>query len=694
MYKALFAIRDVRKECVKMHEIEKIGIGSIKGIGPKSEALFNKMGIYTVVDLLNYYPRDYDVYELPVPIGLLEEGRMMAVRGVIVGNITVTNNARLPMTQVMLKSDDSILKLIWFRAPYIKSMLRTGQTLIVRGKVSYKNQQYQMEHPELFVEESTYYSRVGTLQPRYTLTKGITNNLITKSVISAMNVHREYLAEVFEEQTLQNYKLCGIQHALQGIHFPVDKEEFIEARRRLVFEEFITFILSLRALKEEVIEEVNGFCVLDTALSDNLIKALPYQLTAAQIKVWEEIKKDIGNPKKNMSRLIQGDVGSGKTIVAVLSLIVMAAKGYQGALMAPTEVLAKQHFQSITELFEDYDIPFQVEVLTGSMTAKEKRLAYARIEDGESQIIIGTHALIQGKVNYHNLGLVITDEQHRFGVKQREQLSDKGCKPHVLVMSATPIPRTLAIILYGDLDISIIDELPANRLPIKNCVVGTDYQPTAYKFMKAQVKEGRQCYVICPMVEESEHLDGENVIDYSRKLQDILGTEIRVAYLHGKMKQSQKDEIMESYYARNIDVLVSTTVIEVGINVPNASTMLIENAERFGLSGLHQLRGRVGRGVHQSYCIFMTATKSKETKARLDILAKSNDGFHIANEDLKLRGPGDLFGIRQSGDMNFRMADIIQDAKILQLASEAVYELCAQEVEHILKKDKNKSIIL
>lgn len=677
-----------------MGEIEKVAIGSIKGIGPKSEALFNKMGIYTVVDLINYYPRDYDVYDLPISMHLLEEGRMMAVRGVIVGNITVTNNTRLPMTQVMLKSDDSILKLIWFRAPYIKSMLRTGQSLIVRGKVMCKNHQFQMEHPELFVEESSYYSKVGTLQPRYALTKGITNNLISKSVISAINNYGDCFEEVFEEQTLKNYSLCGIQKALQGIHFPVDKEEFIEARRRLVFEEFITFILSLRALKEEEVEEDNTFLIQDTVISDNLIKALPYQLTSAQKKVWEEIKKDIGNPKKNMSRLIQGDVGSGKTIVAVLALIAMASSGYQGALMAPTEVLAKQHFQSITELFKDYNIVLQIEVLTGSMTAKEKRLAYARIESGESQIIIGTHALIQGKVNYNNLGLVITDEQHRFGVKQREQLSDKGYNPHVLVMSATPIPRTLAIILYGDLDISIIDELPANRLPIKNCVVGTDYQPTAYKFMKAQVKEGRQCYVICPMVEESEHLDGENVIDYSRKLQEVLGSEIRVSYLHGKMKQSQKDEIMESYYARNIDVLVSTTVIEVGINVPNASTMLIENAERFGLSGLHQLRGRVGRGAHQSYCIFMTATKSKETKARLDILAKSNDGFHIANEDLKLRGPGDLFGIRQSGDMNFRMADIIQDAKMLQLASEAIYELEPQEVENILRKDKNKSIIL
>lgn len=673
-----------------MQSITNISVGNIKGVGPKSEALLNKMGVFTIYDLVNYYPRDYDVYEKPVAVTQLEEGGVMAVQGVITGNVAVSNHTRLPVTQVMLKDESGVIKLLWFRAPYIKKMLRTGQHIIVRGRIGYKNQQPQMEHPELFIDEGSYDSKVGTLQPLYPLTKGITNHFMTKAVVQAMQDYGTCILDIFEQDTRERYKICGVQKAMKGIHFPMHKEEFIEARNRLVFEEFITFIISLRAMKEEVSDENNEFLLSDVSEAESIVKQLPYQLTSAQEQVWSDIQKDVADAKKTMSRLIQGDVGSGKTIVAVLALVMAASEGYQGALMAPTEVLAKQHYVSIGEMFQSYGIPFSLELLTGSMTAKEKRLAYERIQTGVSQIIIGTHALIQEKVAYQNLAMVITDEQHRFGVKQREQLAKKGKKPHVLVMSATPIPRTLAIILYGDLDISVIDELPANRLPIKNCVVGTDYHPKAYQFMKQQITEGRQCYVICPMVEESEHLDGENVIDYAAKLQDIMGESIRVSYLHGKMKQSQKDEIMERYYQREIDILVSTTVIEVGINVPNASTMLIENAERFGLSGLHQLRGRVGRGVHQSYCIFITATKSKETKERLNILARSNDGFFIANEDLKLRGPGDLFGIRQSGDMNFRVADIIQDAKILQMASEAACQLSEGEIGRILDIGRTK----
>lgn len=670
-------------------------IGKVKGVGPKSEQLLNKLGIFTLQNILDYYPRDYDLYQDILPISELAEGYVMSVTGTIAGNITVSNYTRLPMTQATIKDNTGMLKLIWFRSPYIQKMLRSGQKIIVRGKVIEKNKQFQMEHPELFTSLSDYYNKLGTLQPLYSLTKGITNNFIHKTVQTVINEYGNEITEIFEEETLKKYQLATAMEALHGIHLPVDKEDFIRSRNRLVFEEFVTFIISLRAMKEEKQEEINDY-ILDQISDTEVFKnQLPYDLTKAQLKVWEEIKCDVANPNKNMSRLIQGDVGSGKTIIAVLALMLAAYQGLQGALMAPTEVLAKQHFISIGEMFEEYEIPFQIELLTGSMTAKEKRLAYERIKTGQSQIIIGTHALIQEKVAYENLAMVITDEQHRFGVKQREKLASKGKKPHILVMSATPIPRTLAIILYGDLDISVIDELPANRLPIKNCVVGNEYRATAYKFMCDQVKEGRQCYVICPMVEESEHLEGENVIDYAKKLQGIMGEGICVDFLHGKMKQSQKDEIMERYYNHKIDILVSTTVIEVGINVPNASTMLVENAERFGLSGLHQLRGRVGRGVHQSYCVFMTATKSKDTKERLDILAKSNDGFYIANEDLKLRGAGDLFGIRQSGDMSFKIADVIQDAKILQMASEAVHELSDNEMNQILSSDRiNDEVVL
>lgn len=545
-----------------------------------------------------------------------------------------------------------------------------------------------MEQPEIFYPSELYEEKINTLQPNYALTAGLTNNAVVKAMkqaISYLDLKQDFLPP----DVRTRYHLAEYNYAIQGIHFPVDKEEFYTARERLVFEEFLVFILALRQMKEKNEKSKNTFSFAIAEPVEQFMHKLPYELTGAQQKVWEEIKADL-NGAHVMSRLVQGDVGSGKTIIALLGLLLAAVNGYQGALMAPTEVLAKQHFESICEMLEKHQIPVCVELLTGSMTAKEKRMAYERIASGEAQIIVGTHALIQEKVKYHSLALVVTDEQHRFGVKQREKLAEKGNTPHILVMSATPIPRTLAIILYGDLDISVIDELPANRLPIKNCVVDTNYRKTAYQFMKKQVLEGRQCYVICPMIEENENLEAENVIDYAKTLQEEMGDNIQVAYLHGKMKQSEKDVIMEQFGKREIQILVSTTVIEVGINVPNATVMMVENAERFGLAQLHQLRGRVGRGKYQSYCIFMSASKSKETKERLSILNKSNDGFFIASEDLKLRGPGDLFGIRQSGILDFKLGDVFQDAKILQRASEAAEQLISEDEN--LEKQNHQNI--
>lgn len=658
-----------------------IKISNVKGVGPKAEESLNKLGIITTTDLLNYYPRDYDLYQAPVLINQIEEGRVAAVVGTIVGNVT-TVNRRIQITTLHIRDESGIIKATWFRSPYLQKSLKTGMVVVLRGCVRIKGQELNMEQPEIFNSIADYNNKVDTLQPRYTLTKGLTNNAMTKAVKQVFMEFGIQQNEVFDDEFLGRYKLCTKKDAIKGMHFPKDKSEYIDARRRVVFDEFMAFIMTLRSMKEDSVIETNK-CVLESSpgkcITEKIMEQLPYNLTSAQMKVWDEIKKDVVNPQKVMSRLVQGDVGSGKTIVALLGLLLAVANGYQGAMMAPTEVLAKQHFLSIHEMLKQHNLDFRVELLTGSMTAKEKRESYRRIESGEAQIIVGTHALIQDKVNYHNLGMVITDEQHRFGVRQRELFSKKGINPHVLVMSATPIPRTLAIILYGDLDISIIDELPSNRLPIKNCVVGTDYQPTAYNFMKKQILEGRQCYVICPMVEESEHMEGANVIDYAKQLQDKLGSEVNVSFLHGKMKQAEKDAIMGEYNVGNINVLVSTTVIEVGINVPNATVMLIENAERFGLSGLHQLRGRVGRGAYQSYCIFMTGSKSKDTKERLGILAESNDGFKVANEDLRLRGPGDLFGVRQSGLMNFKVADIYQDAQTLQLVSEAVSTISGEQ---------------
>ena len=658
-----------------MNETAKIS--TLKGIGEKTEKIFQKAGIYTVGDLIRYFPRGYDVYEEAVSISALEEGKTMTVTGTVYGRVQVGGNPKMQITTVYLKDITGTLKVIWFRMPFLRNILAKAGVITLRGRVIRKKEGLVMEHPELFCPSSKYDLKKDTLQPIYPLVTGLTNHAVMKAVRQVLD-DCEIGDGILPENMVEEYSLTDYRQAIHGIHFPKDKEEFYQARKRLVFEEFLLFILSLRMLKERDERVLNPYCFREQPQIEAFLNSLPYELTNAQNTVWKEIKNDMAGIHV-MSRLVQGDVGSGKTIVALLAMMHAGLNGYQAAMMAPTEVLARQHFENISQMLQEYKVPLKVELLTGSMTAKQKRVTYERIASGEVQLIVGTHALIQEKAIYQNLALVVTDEQHRFGVKQRETLANKGVSPHILVMSATPIPRTLAIILYGDLDISVINELPKNRLPIKNCVVDTGYRNTAYRFMKNQILEGRQCYVICPMVEESESLEVENVTDYTESLQEVMGQDVRVQCLHGKMKQAQKDEIMEAFAKNEIQVLVSTTVIEVGIDVPNSTVMLIENAERFGLAQLHQLRGRVGRGKYQSYCIFMSASKSKETKERLDILNKSNDGFFIASEDLRLRGPGDLFGIRQSGLLDFKLGDVFQDSQVLQKASEAAGRILEED---------------
>lgn len=672
-------------------------VTDLKGIGEKTAVPFAKAGIHTVQDLIEYYPRAYELFEEPTEPEEMEDGKKYAVHAWVQSVSPVKRFKRYQIFSAQLKTGDTVIQAAWFNMPFLRNYFQKGGQYIFRGVVTVRNGQYRMEQPEHYTL-ADYENLLYIMQPKYPLVSGLTEKMVTKAVRQVLANDQIRVPEYLPDAWLSDYDLEEEWEALRQIHFPKDDGAMRKARKRIVFDEFLMFILGIRKMKEHQEELVSQIPMVEVAETSRLIETLPYELTGAQKRVWKEIVSDMTGGKV-MSRLVQGDVGSGKTILAVLALIMTGCNGCQGALMVPTEVLARQHFESVKEILEEHQIPLVPVLLTGSMTAKEKRLAKAEIENGSAQIIIGTHALIQEDVQYHRLALVVTDEQHRFGVRQRETLADKGITPHVLVMSATPIPRTLAIIVYGDLDISVVDEMPAHRLPIKNCVVDESYRPNAYRFMEKEVAAGHQVYIICPMVEESDELELENVTDYTEKLQKILPM-IRIACLHGKMKPKEKNEIMERFAAGDIQILISTTVIEVGINVPNATVMMVENAERFGLAQLHQLRGRVGRGSAQSYCIFMSGSKGKETRKRLEVLNKSNDGFYIASEDLKLRGPGDLFGIRQSGILEFRMGDVFQDSAVLGQASEAagrllkedpqlldpLYEGIRKKLEHIISQ--------
>ena len=668
-----------------------LNIRDLKGIGEKSEQLFHKLNVYNTTDLLKFYPRAYDVYEDLVYISDMTEDKVYAFLGVVTSSCEVNVRSRYKIVSVMLSDDmGNRIKATWFNMPFLKNQLKRGYRFIFRGKVAFRGNLVFIEQPTIYTCEE-YMKKLNTMQPIYPLTAGLTNNLVTKAVkqcLSEDKVHKEYLPEYI----ISECDLIGLRDAYEGIHFPIDYENLKEARKRLVFDEFLTFSLKIRGRKTANILAKNDIVIQNTTQTASIIANLGYELTSAQKKVYNEIIADMSG-ERTMNRLVQGDVGSGKTIVALLAMVDAAYCGYQSVIMAPTEVLATQHYETFTEIINANNLNINCTLLIGSLSASAKRKAKEDVFCGRVNIIIGTHAVITEDVEYHRLGLVVTDEQHRFGVLQRETLQKKGVNPHTLVMSATPIPRSLAVILYGDLDISIIDEKPANRLPIKNCVVDSSYRPNAYRFIRKEIEKGHQAYIICAMAAEGELEDVENVVDYSQKLSEEFGPNVRVEYLHGKMKPSKKNEIMSEFEKGDIKILVSTTVVEVGINVPNATVMMVENSERFGLSGLHQLRGRVGRGSAQAYCIFVSDSKNNVTKERLKILKDSNDGFYVAEQDLKLRGPGDILGTRQSGELGFDLGDIYIDANTLKLAAEMAAKILKEDPqlnkeEHVKLKEK------
>ena len=614
-------------------------VGKLNRVGPKTVELLTSHGIYTVSDLVNHYPMRYEQYTPLCAVSQAQEGKNCAVLLTVIGRGSNVRAGKRAITHFKAGDATGDCRITFYNMPYMTRNLTPGSQRVFMGVMKKSKQMT---------------SLIG-------------------QALDGLPAFEDYISDA-ERAKLQ---LCTRNEALRGIHHPESMERLAQARNRLIFDEFFEFILGIRKRKRENDLLVNERPMKNLPLPDELLSKLPYSLTGAQKRAWEEIRRDLtGNYV--MSRLLQGDVGSGKTILSFLALLLCSANSMQGALMAPTEVLARQHMENLVKMKEEYDLPIHPVLLTGAVKGKARKAAYEQIASGEADIIIGTHALIQDAVEYKDLGLVITDEQHRFGVRQRESLAGKGKAVPVLVMSATPIPRTLAIILYGDLQISVLDEMPAGRLPIKNLAISSQERQRIYRFMYGQLKQGRQAYVICPEVEEGEMSELENVQDYTQKLREIFPPQIRIDSLNGRMKPAEKTAVMERFGAAQTDILVSTTVIEVGIDVPNASVIVIENAERFGMSQLHQLRGRVGRGKWQSYCIFLFTPGAEgddnpgQKPKRLAILEKINDGFKIAEEDLKLRGPGDLFGERQSGALGFILADIYEDSSIMKKAADYV----------------------
>ncbi|MBZ4687166.1 MAG: ATP-dependent helicase RecG [Clostridia bacterium] len=673
-------------------QLSKHSVQKLKFVGESKSKQLKKIGIETIEDLLFHFPRRYEDRSNLKKISQLVPGEVETLRGKVTRVEIVKPRPRLNILKCYLSDGSDVIAAVWFNKIYLKKSLKRGTEIIVTGKVGggIWGKEITVRDYEILSEQEELHS--GRIVPVYPATEKVTQRFLRTLIWNALQKYCDNLVEVLPFSVRKKRKLASIGWAIKNMHFPDNFQVLEKARKTLAYEELFILQTALAKIKNNF-QNAKGISHLtDNSTIIEFKRSLPFLLTGAQERVWKEIQEDMESASP-MARLVQGDVGSGKTILAALALVKCCAGGFQGAMMAPTEILAEQHFLEFKKLLKP--LGFSVELLVGSLTQGEKEKILEKIKTGTLDILIGTHTLIQEKVEFKNLGLVVIDEQHRFGVGQRSALKEKGYNPDMLVMTATPIPRTLALILYGDLDLSIVDELPPGRKEIITRYVAEKNRKKVYEFIKQQLKMGRQCYIVCPLIEESEKLDLEAAQTLAEKLQNQVFQEFKVALLHGKLKTAEKEKIMERFRDGEIDILVATTVVEVGVNVPNANIMVIEGAERFGLAQLHQLRGRIGRGKHQSYCILMGNPKSEESKKRLAIMTKTSDGFKIAEEDLKIRGPGEFFGTRQHGLPELKVANILKDQKILEYAKRDVSEFVAGRLQTTLEeKERIQNIIL
>ena len=652
----------------------------VKGVGPNKVKLLNKLNIHTLNDLITYYPRDYEDRSIITKLKDVEDNEKYTIEVTALTDVNIRYiNRNKNYEKIIVKDDTDNCIITWFNQPYVKDNIKKGQKYRFYGKVTKKNGIIEMNSPSYDSIDKT--KNTGKIIPIYPLTNELSQNVLRAIIENGIKLANNELKEKLPRYLLDEYRLLDINNAVKQIHFPDNFNSFSKARTRLVFDELLSMQLGLLMLKSENMEEVKGIKYKRNVKMSDVITNLPFKLTGAQLRVLEDINNDM-EQEKPMNRLLQGDVGSGKTIVSMIAAYKAVKSGYQAAVLAPTMILAKQHLANFEKILSEYGI--KCEALVGGITAKKKKEILEKVENGDIDILIGTHALIEENVKFKNLGLVVTDEQHRFGVKQRAKIVSKGNNPDVLVMTATPIPRTLALILYGDLDISVIDELPPNRKKVETFAVSKRYEERVNEFIKKEVRSGRQAYIVCPLVEESEDESTANlkaVTEIYEKYKNDIFKDFKIEYLHGKMKSKDKDEIMERFKSGEIEILISTTVIEVGVDVPNASVMVIENAERFGLAQLHQLRGRVGRGEYASYCILKYNSKSEIVRQRMEIMTKTDNGFTIAEKDLQLRGSGEFFGTKQHGIPEFKIANLFKDMEELK-------EIQALAIK-IINKDPN-----